>query len=151
MGEQDFTTSLESAKTKSRSRENKEENMTKGIKTVLTVAVIITCTGVMAGPRHHHHHKHNNGVRLATDIVNLVGAGLNILAPRPVVVTAPAVVAPRVIGTTTNIVAPAPVYTAPAPVVYTTPAPVYYAPPPPPPPRHHHHHHHRPPHHGHRR
>ena len=45
MGEQDFTTSLESAKTKSRSRENKEENMTKGIKTVLTVAVIITCTG----------------------------------------------------------------------------------------------------------
>ena len=124
--------------------------MNKGIKTVLTVAVIITCAGAMAGPHHHHHHhKHNDGIRLATDIVNLVGAGLNVLAPRPVVVTAPAVVAPRIIGTTTHIVTP-------APVVYTTPAPVYYTtPPPPPPPRHHHpHHHHRPQHlghHGHRR
>lgn len=141
MGEQDFRIEFEIS-TKSRLRENKEETMNKGIKTVLTVAVIAACAGVMAGPHHHHHHhhKHNDGVRLATDIVNLVGAGLNVLAPRPVVVTAPAAVAPRIIGTTTHIITP-------APVVYTTPATVYCAPPPPP--RHHHHHHHRPQHHGH--
>ena len=111
--------------------------MNKGLKTVLAVAVIATCAGVMAGPHHHHHHKPNNGVRLATDIVNLVGASLNLAAPRPAVVTIPAVVTPAIIGTTAHIVAPQ----------------VYHAPPPPPPPPRHHHHRPAPrrPHHGHRR
>ena len=35
-------------------------------------------------PRHHHHHGGSDGVRLAADIVGLVGASVNLLAPRQV-------------------------------------------------------------------
>ena len=60
--------------------------------------IVVVCMGMMlyAGPPHHHHHGHhvppppsyrvNNGVRLAADIVGLVGAGLSVLRP-PVVYT----------------------------------------------------------------
>lgn len=57
-----------------------------------------------------HGPKHNDGVRLATDIVNLVGASVRLLNPYPVVVT------------------PAPVIVQPAPVVIQEPIvidPVY--------------------------
>jgi len=40
-------------------------------------------------PHHHHHGGGNSGVRLATDIVNLVGAGLNVLRPPTTIVTTP--------------------------------------------------------------
>lgn len=59
--------------------------------------IVIVCMGMMlyAGPHHHHHGHHgsppppcrvNSGVRLAADIVGLVGAGLSVLRP-PVVYT----------------------------------------------------------------
>lgn len=92
--------------------------MNKLVKLTLLVAVIATSSSVMAGSR---------GVRLATDIVNLVGASAELIAPRrtTVVVNNPApVVAPVV-------VAPAPVVVSqPAPVVVTQPAPVVVAPAP---------------------
>ena len=87
-----------------------------------------SATGLIAGPPppdyHHHHHGGSSGVRLATDIVNLVRAAV---APSAVVVApAPVVVAPAP--------APAPVVVAPAPapapvVVAPAPAPVVVAPP----------------------
>ena len=60
-------------------------------KFTLALIVVGGCTlPVMAG--HGHHHKENDGVRLAAEIIGLVGAVLN---PQPVVVTpAPVVVAP---------------------------------------------------------
>lgn len=60
-------------------------------KFTLALVVVGGCTlPVMAG--HGHHHKENDGVRLAAEIIGLVGAVLN---PQPVVVTpAPVVVAP---------------------------------------------------------
>ena len=61
------------------------------------------------------HHDDGRGVRLATDIVNLVGASLNLINPKPVVV------------------APAPVVVAPPPPPPRRP--VVVAPPPPPPRR----------------
>lgn len=63
------------------------------MKKAVIVLVAITAGTLMAGPHHAHHHG-NNGVRLATDIVNLVGAGLRIINPRPVVVAAPTVAIP---------------------------------------------------------
>ncbi|MCQ2352137.1 MAG: hypothetical protein MJ033_01500 [Victivallaceae bacterium] len=87
------------------------------MKKFLIAVVGCAAFAVMAGPHgcggHHHG---SDGVRLATDIVDLVGASLNILAPRTVVTT-PVV---------TPVVAPvAPVVTVPAvapvvvrPVVY---------------------------------
>ena len=88
-------------------------------------------TALFAGPprhdrRPHHHDKGNKGIRLATDIVNLVGAVLNPNPPTTVVVT------PAPAPQQTVVVAPAPQQT------------VVVAPPPPPrtvvvapPPRHH--------------
>ena len=43
---------------------------------------------------HHHHHGGNDGVRLAADIVGLVGASVNLLAPRTTVVVPAQPVAP---------------------------------------------------------
>ena len=97
-------------------------------------AVVLGTLTVNAGP---HHHRGNNDLRKAADIVNLVGAGINLVTavtqpPRTVVVhTAP----------------PPPVVVHPAPVVVQAPPPpvvVYQTPPPPrpvvvypaPPPHH---------------
>ena len=99
---------------------------------IKTLLVLFGCLGVFAAAEARHHHG-SSGVRLATDIVNLVGASLNLINPRPVVVApAPAPV----------VVTPAPVVVAPPPPpVVVTPAPVVVAPPPPrpvivtPPPR----------------
>ena len=81
----------------------------------LAVATLAICTGTAAyaGP-HHHHHGGSDGVRLATDIVRLVGASLNLVAPPPVVVAPPppVVVAPP----------PPPVHSPPAPRGPTVPA-----------------------------
>lgn len=79
-------------------------------------------------PRYYYGGCGNSGVRLAADIVGLVGAGLNILAPRTVVVNSPtpAYIAPApVVYPTPTYVAPQPVYTAPA---YVAPQPVYVPP-----------------------
>ena len=100
------------------------------LKTTLCIAGVVIGTSVFAGD---HHHGPNSGVRLAADIVDLVGCSLNILRGGPTVVyTEPA-----------PVVYTEPVYTAPAPVVYTTPVyysprPYYYRPAPPPPPRYWH-------------
>ena len=78
------------------------------LKTTICAAVVVIGTSVFAGD---HHHGPPSGVRLAADIVDLVGCSLNILRG----------------GTTVVYTEPAPVvYTTPAPVVYTTPAPVVY-------------------------
>ena len=101
----------------------------KTFKMFLIAGVMGLCAlPAMAG--HHHGHHHINGVRLAAEIVNLVGNVLRlpaaVIAPAPVVVTQPAVVTP------------APVIVAPPPVYHYRPAP---------PPRYHrgpaHHRHHR--------
>ena len=133
--------------------------MNKTVKINLILAAVICAVGVFAAPpkerKHNHRHdKDNHGVRLATDIVRLVGASLDIFAPRKtVVVTPPAPVVvsqPAVVATT-----PAPVVVSQPAVVVTTPPPIMIAPAPrryyrlpPPPPRHHRHH---GPHHGGRR
>ena len=83
---------------------------------IITVAAfaIFAGTAAYAG---HHPHGGNKGVRLATDIVRLVGATVNTIAPRPAVI-APPPPPPRVI----------------------IPPPRHYRPAPPPPPARHHHH-----------
>lgn len=81
---------------------------------ILTVAAIAIFAGTAAYAGHHHHGG-NKGVRLATDIVRLVGATVNTIAPRP------AVIAP------------------PPPVRVVVPPPRHYRPAPPPPPERHHH------------
>ena len=90
----------------------------------ITLALIVVggCTlPVMAG--HGHHHKENDGVRLAAEIIGLVGAVLN---PQPAVVVTPAPV----------VVAPPP---PPPPIVVPVPpAPVIIHRPAPPPRRIHH-------------
>lgn len=92
------------------------------------------------GGHHHHHHGYSgsSGVRLAADIVGLVGVSLDILRGPTVVYTAPAVQPVVQPVYTTPVVQPVyttPVYTVPAvrPVYYTTPVytvpaprPVYY-------------------------
>lgn len=86
-------------------------------KVTFVLAALFAVQCVIAGP-HHHRKDDGRGVRLATDIVNLVKAVV-LPPPAPVVVTpAPAVVTP----------APVVVAPAPAPVV-VTPAPVTVAPP----------------------
>lgn len=95
-------------------------------KFTLALVVVGGCTlPVMAG--HGHHHKENDGVRLAAEIIGLVGAVLNPL-PAVVVAPAPVVVAPP--PPPPPIVVPAP----PTPVIIHRPAP---------PPRRIHHHPHR--------
>ena len=107
----------------------KEVVMTRNI-LIAGIAAGLLFTGtasLIAGPPDHHHHHHHDGgssgVRLATDIVNLVRS---VVEPRPVVVApapapAPVVVAPAP--------APAPVVVAPAPApapVVVEPAPAAY-------------------------
>ena len=95
-------------------------------KFTLAVVVVGGCTlPVMAG--HGHHHKENDGVRLAAEIIGLVGAVLN---PHPAVVVAPAPVVVAPPPPPPPIVVPAP----PTPVIIHRPAP---------PPRRIHHHPHR--------
>ncbi len=84
---------------------------------ILTVAAFAIFAGTAAYAGHHHHHGGNQGVRLATDIVRLVGATLNTVAPRPVVIAPP----------------------PPVKVVVPPPRRHYRPAPPPPPARHHHH------------
>lgn len=81
------------------------------------------------GGGHHNHHGGggNSGIRLATDIVNLVGASLNLISPGVVVDTGPTYVTPTYVAPTPTYVAPQPVYIQPAPqVVYSPPPVVYY-------------------------
>ena len=92
----------------------------------IMVIAIAFCTSVLAGPpgpppKHHRHHdKGNKGIRLATDIVNLVGAVLN---PKPTtVVVAPPPPPPR-----TVVVAPPP---PPPRTVVVTPPPRHHRPAP---------------------
>ena len=122
--------------------------MNKMFKTIPVLAVVMFATGVFAAPPgkrapHHGHDKGSDGVRLATDIVRLVGASLDIVAPRKTVVVAPpaqpVVVQPAVVAPPPP---PAPVVIAPPP----PPAPIVIAPPPAP---RYHHHHPAPPHRGH--
>ncbi len=77
-------------------------------------------------------HGHNDGVRLATDIVNLVGTSLYWGTPK-VIYTTPTVFtpAPVIIEQAPVVVLPPP---PPPPRIYYTPAwPRYYIAPPPPP------------------
>ena len=63
------------------------------LKVTVCCAAVVIGTSAFAGDHHggpDRHHESNNGVRLATDIVNLVGASLNILSPAPVVYSTPA-------------------------------------------------------------
>ena len=63
------------------------------LKTTVCIAAVVIGTSAFAGEHHGEptrHHDHNNGARLATDIVNLVGASLNVLRPAPVVYSTPA-------------------------------------------------------------
>ena len=101
------------------------------MKKFIVFGIALLCGATLcARPHHGGHHHGSKGVRLATDIVNLVGASVNtvaaVVAPRPAVVVAP----------------PPPVVVAPPPrVVVAPPPPVVVAPPPrvvvAPPPRHH--------------
>lgn len=100
-------------------------------------AMVCIVTTACAGPP-------GEGIRLATDIVNLVGAGVNIFRPYPVVVAPAPVVAAPIVATPAvvpaPVVAPAPVVVAQPPQVVVTSGygygyPGYYNPPPPPPPR----------------
>lgn len=80
-------------------------------KFLIVLFIVSSMVTTFAGPSHHHHggyrgpgcppppppgryyggcYYRNDGVRLAADIVSLVGAGLSILNPRPVIVTTPA-------------------------------------------------------------
>ena len=107
--------------------------MNAKIKVVAAVAIFCVGTCAFAAPRRHYH---NDGLELASGIVDLV---CQVLKPAPVVVApAPAVVAQPAPVVVTQ---PAPVVvTPPAPVVITRPAPVVYytRPVPPPPPRYNH-------------
>ena len=99
---------------------------------------------VNAGPHHRHHG--NNDLRKAADIVNLVGAGVNLVTAvtqpqRTVVVHTPPPPPPAQVVVVTP--PPAPVVVTPPPppapvVVYHTPPPrpVVVRPVPPPPPHH---------------
>ena len=86
------------------------KNTTKALTACL---LVFAGTAVFAhGPGHGHHHHGNDGVRLATDIVNLVGASLNVLTGGPVYITPPP--------------PPPPVVVVPPP----PPRPIVVAPPP---------------------
>ena len=90
---------------------------------IITVAAfaIFAGTAAYAG---HHPHGGNKGIRLATDIVRLVGATVNTIAPRPVVLAPPP---------------PVRVVVPPPPVRVVVPPPRHHRPAPPPPPARHHH------------
>ena len=92
---------------------------------------IFTGTAIYAGP-HHPHHGGNDGVRLATDIVRLVGASLNLVAPPPPIVVAPPP-PPVVLPPPLPVVLPPPFILPPPPVILPPPPPVEVTPPPPPP------------------
>lgn len=74
----------------------------KKITTIILLVIMAMATNLMANRRplqrpQHYHDRGNSGVRLATDIIRLVGASLNILSPRETVVVnrpRPIVVAP---------------------------------------------------------
>ena len=98
---------------------------------VFFVVMVMACT-VMAGPPCR---GGNSGVRLAADIIGLVGMGLDVLRPPVVVAPAAAPVYGPPAYAVPQVIPPAPVYTAPpivvAPVtnVYpypAAPAPVVY-------------------------
>lgn len=109
---------------------------------------LVSCTSLLAGPPRGGGHgggrydgrdwRRNDGVRLATDIVNLVGASINILRPQPTIV-----VPAQQFGNPGYYVQPAPPvivqqpYVAPTPVVISPPVyiapPRHFAPPPPQP------------------
>lgn len=61
------------------------------LKVTICCAAIVIGTSAFAGDHHGGHDRNhgNSGVRLATDIVNLVGASLNVLRPTAVVYTEP--------------------------------------------------------------
>ena len=87
--------------------------MKKMTKVFVIAAAMLTTGAVFAGPHHRHHR--NDGLDLATGIVDL---GLKVVNPAPVVVAPPP---------------PPPVVVAPPPrPVVVTPAPVVVAPPPRP-------------------
>lgn len=68
--------------------------MNKFFKITVVAAVTFTATGVFAAPHHGgHHHGGNEGVRLATDIINLVDSALRLLtgAPQTVEIVQPGV------------------------------------------------------------
>lgn len=108
--------------------------------------IIVGCIAVMlnAGPHHHGPPpRPNNGIRLATDIIGLVGLGLDVLRP-PVYCTpgycAPAVVPAPPAYAVPQVIPPRPIYpyatpnivVAPVTNVYPAPAvapPVVYTPP----------------------
>ena len=83
------------------------------------LAALLTVPVLAGPPGPHHYHGGSSGVRLATDIVNLVRTAISpiVVAPAPVVYSEPAPV----------------VYSTP--VVYTAPPRPYYYQPAPPPPR----------------
>ena len=110
------------------------------MKKLIVFGIAILCGATLcARPHGGHHHHGSKGVRLATDIVNLVGASINtaaaIVAPRPAVVAPPPPVVvtppPRVV-----VAPPPPVVVAPPPPVVVAPPPRVVAPPPRP-GRHH--------------
>ena len=90
-----------------------------------------------AQPPPRHHHGGSDGVRLAGDIVHLVGESVGVLNaltnPQPTVVVqpTPVVVQPVAPAPPPPPPPPAPVVVQPAPVV-VQPAPVVVQPPPPP-------------------
>lgn len=92
------------------------------VKITAVAAIAFTATGVFAIP-HHEHHKETNGIRLATDIINLVHSTINLLTGTPNTV---------VIQKTHTVVTPPPA------VVTTTCPPqttlIINNPPPPPKP-----------------
>ena len=85
------------------------------VKIVLAVITLFAVQYAFGGP--HHPHDDGRGVRLATDIVNLVKA---VVTPAPAVVVTPAPPPPPVV------VAPAPVPAPPPPVVVAPPAVINY-------------------------
>ena len=64
------------------------------LKIVMAVVILLTVQYAFCG--HHHRHDDGRGVRLATDIVNLVKA---VVTPAPAVVVTPAPPPPAVVVT----------------------------------------------------
>ena len=104
-------------------------------KFVFLCAVILGAVTLNAGP---HHHRGNKDLRKAADIINLVGASVNLLTtvtqPQQTVVVHTPPPPPPAPAQVVVVTPPPP----PAPVVVVTPPrrPVTVRPVPPPPPRH---------------